>query len=326
MVCRRTVHCMLGIAALSGIAAAQANDFAERLAQGEILRAHDRYAEARTLHATLLRDVRKARFDHRLEANVLDNLAQDDQDCGDYSAAETAFNHGLATVAGGNGDEPIQISLKTHLAELYIAENRAEDAEPLLRQSIAALQTTSRPDPVALSVADEDLAVVRIMRHKLNDTEALLHQAQALLEQYLGPDSPGLSASLLTYGGLLLAQHRYADAVEPAERAWKILNNVHAFVPKPYKASALSVLAGIYYHADRLNEAADCARQSIELAEQALGTQHPQLGFYLANYAVILRRLGRKSEAKAVQKRAESILDENPPPGAGSTVNIASLR
>ncbi len=326
MVCRRTLHCALGLAALAGIAAAQTDDFALRFAQGEILRGHDRYADARQLHAGLLRDVRNAHFDHRFEAQVLDNLAQDDQDCGDYAAAETAFNHGLATIAGRNADDPIVISLKTHLAELYLAENRPEDAEPLLRQSIDALRVASIPDPVGLSVVDEDLAVVRIMRHKLDATEALLREAQALLEEHLGPDSPGLSASLLTYGGLLMAQHRYTDAIEPAEYAWKILNNGPAFVPKPYRASALSVLAGIYYHADRLNEAADCARQSIDLAEASLGARHPRVGFYLANYAAILKKLGRKTEAKAAQKRAESILDENPSPGAGNTVNVASLR
>jgi len=64
----------------------------------------------------------------------------------------------------------------------------------------------------------------------------------------------------------------------------------------------MSVLAAVYYHTDRLSEAEDCAHKSVELAEAAIGLQHPRLAFYLVNYATILREMSRKSEAKGFRR------------------------
>jgi tetratricopeptide (TPR) repeat protein len=330
----KTVPCVWGAALaatlVSGLmptAAAQTEDFSRRLFDAQKLRARDHFAEARTAYQALLRDVRKDSSQYRLAAIVQDNLALDEQDSGDYASAETIFNHGLATMHATAPDDPIRVDLETHLAELYIAEVRSEDAEPLLRQVVAALRRSSMPAPMALSIADEDLAVVCITRHKLDEPEALLRQSQALVEKVFGPDNPRMTASLLTYAGLLTAEHRYAEAVAPAERAWQILHTGSTPIPKPYLASALSVMGAIYYHAGRQEEAAEWARQSVELAEESLGPQHPRLGLYLANYATILKQSGRKNEAKAVQKKADEVMDRHPAPGSGGyTVNVAALR
>lgn len=324
-----TSRCVWGTvmaAVLTGSADAQTADFAERLLKGQQLRAHDRFAEALTVYQDLLRDVRKEMPDHRFEALVLDNLALDEADSGDYAAAETAFNHGLAAVHAQPADDPILIALKTHLAELYIAEIRAEDAEPLLRQSVAALRGSTSPDHKPLAVANEDLAVVCIMRRKLDEPEALLRESQALIENQFGPNDSKLTSGLMTYAGLLTAQRRYGEAVAPAEHAWQILSTCTIHIPKPYLASALSVLSAVYYHVGRAVEAESYALKSVNMAQASLGPQHPRLGFYLANYAVILKTLGRKNEAKAMQKKADEILDQNPSSATrGYTVNVASL-
>jgi tetratricopeptide (TPR) repeat protein len=314
------------VALIAG-AAAQTASFSERLTQGQQLRNHDRFADARTVFRALLQDLRKDGSNHRFEALVLDNLAQDEQDTGDYAAAETAFNHGLAAAHAEKADDPIVTGLQTHLAELYIAESRSDEAEPLLRRTVASLRSATPRDPVALAIANEDLAVVCIMRHKFVEPEGLLREARTLIESQGGPSDPRLIASLLTYAGLLTAQHRYDDAIEPAERAWSLVKGSTMLIPKPYLASASSVLGAVYYHTGRLADAESYARKSVELAEESLGPQHPRLGLYLANYAVILKQAGRKNEAKAIQKRADQIFEANPSSGSGGyTVNAAALR
>jgi tetratricopeptide (TPR) repeat protein len=313
-------------AALAYAAAAQTGDFLKRLAEGQQLRARDRFDDARTIFRDLLRDVRKENSDPRFEALVLDNLALDEQDSGDYPAAETAFNHGLAAFHSNHAADPTAIALIAHLAELYIAEARSEDAEPLLRQAVETLRSSPLPDPIALSIVEEDLAVVYIMRRKFEEPETLLRHSEALLENTLGPDNPRLTASLLTYAGLLTAERRFADAVVPAERAWQILCHSSIPIPKPYRASALSVLGAVYYRAGRLAEAESSARQSVELADESLGPQHPRLELYLLNYASILKKAGHKSEAKAVQKRADEMMEQYPAASSRYTVNVASVR
>ena len=321
----RTAPAVLA-AVLTFSAAAQTADFSKRLAEGQQLRSGDRYAEARSTYQALLRDLQKEGSHPRLEALVLDSMAMNEQDSGDYGAAEIAFNRGMAAFHPEGANDPILIALRSHLSELYIAQGRPEDAEPLLRASIGAMRASVISDHSALSVASEDLAVVCIMRHKYAEAEALLRESQTLIEKAHGADDPRLSTGLLTYAGLMTAQRKHAEAVPLAERAWRLISSAKA-VSKSYLASAKSVLAGVYYHVGRYDEAADAARQSIDLAEESLGPNHPRLGLYLSNYAVILKATGQKEYARVIEKKAKAINDQYPTGAAGgATVNVASLR
>lgn len=314
-------------AALASCATAQTSGVSKRLAEGRQLRLQGRFAEARKVFLALLRDAQTDTLDGRLAVVVLDNLGIDEEDAGNYAAAETAFNHALATTYGSIADDPIPIALKTHLAELYTAEKRPEAAEPLLRQTAGALRSSAQPDRKALSVAYLDLAIVCIMQRRFQEAETTLRQAQAMLETEYGSGNPVLAAGLLTYAGLLVSQHRYAESVAPAEHAWQILQAKPASMPKSYLASALDMLGAVYYHMGRTAEAKSCARQCVELAESSLGPQHPRMGLYLANYAAILKRAGSKHEAKDTQKRADAILAASgSATAAGYTVNAGALR
>jgi tetratricopeptide (TPR) repeat protein len=323
------VRCIWGTAlaaVLTGSAAGQTADFSKRISEAQQLRAQDRFTEARAIYQALLRDVRDDPSSHYLAALVFDCLGIDEQDRGDFGAAETDFNHGLASAHSQSADDPLLMALQTHLSELYIAEVRPDDAEPILRQTVAALRSSAQPEPMALAVANADLAVVCIMRRRFTEPEGLLREAGVLIENEAGPKDPRLASSLLTYAGLMTAQHRYAEAVGPAERAWQLIGTSSGPIPKAYSASALNVLGAVYYHAGRLEEAESCARRSVDLAKVSIGPVHPRMGLYLANLAVILKAAGHRDQAKAVQKKADAILQQKPSSASGGyTVNIASL-
>src|ERR1035441_9318756 len=295
-------------AALACAAAAQTAGSDGRLMEGQQLRALGRFAEAKAVFVSLLQDARKNSPDNRLVAIVLDNLGIDEQDSGDYAEAETSSNNGLAAFHATVADDPVPIALKTHLAELYIAEGRPEHAETLIRPVVAALRSSALPDTLALALAYEDLAVSCIMQHRFQEPETLLRQSQGLVETELGPDHPRLASGLLTFAALLTAQHRYSEAVAPAERAWKILRTSPMGIPKQNLAAAFSVMGAVLYHAGREGDAEECARRSVELADASLGPKHPRLALYLANYAVILKHGDHKSRAKEIRKRADEIM------------------
>ena len=49
-------------------------------------------------------------------------------------------------------------------------------------------------------------------------------------------------------------------------------------------------------------------QKALELQEKVLGSNHPSLGSTLLDYAALLRRLGKKAEAKGIKSRADEIL------------------
>jgi tetratricopeptide (TPR) repeat protein len=317
-------ECVL-VAAFTCAAGAQ-DTTKDNLREGRQLYNEGHYAEAHTKFAAALRNA-QASSDDRTVALVLDDMGVDEEDIGDYGQAETTFNHGLSRFRPPAPEDPVLISLQTHLAELYLAEGRPADAEPMLRHTIEALRRIPQPDPIALGREYEDLAISCIMQQKYDEPEKLLRQSQALMETALGPMNPKLISGLFAYAALLLSQHKYTEAVAPAERAWNILCTTTLPVAKPDMVAGYSGLSTVYFRAGRTEESASYARGAVELAESTLGPNHPAVARCLSNYAYILKHSGRKNEAKVVEKRAEEIMKKLPGTASGgNSVNVSALR
>ena len=212
-----------------GVAAQDDNN--DNLAEGRQLSREGRYAEARVRLAAALRNAQRD-SDTRSVAMILDCLGVNEEDSGDYRQAETYLNHGLSTIQPYSPYEPALIDLQTHLAELYMAEMRPEDAEPLLRRTLGALRRAASPDWLLVARAEEDLALTGVMQHRYDEPEKLLRHSQGLIEGQLGPANPRLTNSLFAFAALLTAEHRYAEAVAPAERGWQILHSMNLSLAK----------------------------------------------------------------------------------------------
>lgn len=312
-------------AALAFGATTETSGVDKQLLEGRQLRAQGRYAEARQAIDALLRDTQRVPPESHLAAVVLDELGMNEGNLGNYGEGETAFNRALAILHGSAADDPALSSVKIHLAELYLAEWRPADADPLLRQASAALRSAAPTDRVALAAAYNDLAVACVMLRKHQEAETLLRQAQALIAAEFGPDDPMVANSLVPLAGALLAQRRYDEAVTVAEQAWHNLQSASASVAEPDLAGVLNVLSVVYFHAGRTAEAESYGRQAVARAEAVLGPRHPRLGLYLANYAAILKRMGRKDQAKEMQHRADAILAQISR-GAGHTISVDAMR
>lgn len=66
-------------------------------------------------------------------------------------------------------------------------------------------------------------------------------------------------------------------------------------------------------------------RGAIEVAEGALGPEHPHVGVLLAEHAQLLKKLGRKAESRIEERRAKAILESAAFPGQ-HTIDITGLR
>jgi tetratricopeptide (TPR) repeat protein len=302
------------------------SDNNDNLSEGRQLSAEGRYADARARLTAALRGA-QAGSDTRTVAMILDYLGVNEEDSGDYRQAETYLNHALSTIHPYSPHDPVLIDLQTHLAELYMAELRPGDAEPLLRRTLGVLRGAVSPDWLLLARAEEDLALAGVMQNRYDEPEKLLRHSQGLIEGQLGPANPRLTNGLFAFAALLTAEHRYAEAVAPAERAWQILHGTNLSLAKADLATACTALCTVYFRVGRTAEALSFAREAVDLAEAVVGRNHPCVARCLSNYAYILKHTGRKDEAKEIQKRADEI-SKKLPSGAtdGNTVNIAALQ
>jgi tetratricopeptide (TPR) repeat protein len=100
----------------------------------------------------------------------------------------------------------------------------------------------------------------------------------------------------------------------------KVLGRTH-----PQIATIFVSLGSVYYDSGRFSESERCLRAALEIQESALGPEHPDVARSLRYYAVLLRQMGRKLEAKDMEARAESILAKPANRAAAHSVTVDAL-
>ncbi len=72
-------------------------------------------------------------------------------------------------------------------------------------------------------------------------------------------------------------------------------------------AQTLNNLAALYYTKGKYVEAEPLYKRALAIVEKALGPEHPYVAKILANYAALLRKTGRGTEASKLEARAKAI-------------------
>src|SRR5262249_1004110 len=99
-----------------------------------------------------------------------------------------------------------------NLGELYHAQGRYSDAEPLYKRSLATREKALGPDHPDVAVSLNNLAELYRTQGRYSDAEPLWKRALAIYEKALGPDHPDVGLSLSNLAALYTHQGRYADA------------------------------------------------------------------------------------------------------------------
>jgi Tfp pilus assembly protein PilF len=324
-------HCASGAAACSNTTTTGSNsitdELEQRLASGIALRTQGRYEDAQKVFSAILEQARRRDPHGAVTAEAADYLGGDEHDLGHYVEAERHFAEALSIwKKRGELDGSEATAAKTHLAELYAEEGRPREAESLLRQAADALERSAEPDPLKLVIARVDLALSYNLEHKHREAEALLRKALTGFEEHVGAHSPLLLAVLTPLAVMLSASHRYPEALALAERSWSIIEEWPQLAP-PDRINTMMILGSLYALTNRPKDSESFAERAMKFVEAAYDRDNPRVGWYLLNYAFILKHLHRTEEAKTAEKHGREILAHskaaNP---ALHTININALR
>lgn len=313
--------------ALASVAFAQDGDLQKRLSEGQQLRAMGQYRGAEQALTALLRDVKRREPGNVFAAAVMDNLAATEQDLANYVEAERLLTEALSQLKkAGEQAGSTWAGVQCHLGEVYLEESRYREAERVLRQALEARQNDEHADPESVAIAMLDLGMAYVHTRGIRESEPQLRRALSLLEARRGPDHPVLASALGPLASVLIRAGRYDEALTQTERAWRILSG-NPSVGEPDLLNTMCTLGTLYSLTGRPAEAEVYSMQAVSRGEAIYGPDHPRLGYYLKGYAGVLKRQGRTSEAKAVEKRSAAILTHyaraNP---VQHTINVNALR
>jgi serine/threonine-protein kinase len=197
----------------------------------------------------------------------------------------------------------------TQLGRILRERGQLDDAEKNLRQAITILEQRGPADE-SLSVAENFLASVLVLRNDLNGAEQLYRRMLARDSELLGEDHPlvlknlaSLAVVLEQRGDFGRARCAYTEALDAMRR---VLGNQHPDLSAP--------LVGLGYVLLQLGDLPAAEAQfsdALEIDRTQRGEHHWRVAYDESNLAAVLREGGRLSEAETLYRAAVAGYDRN---------------
>jgi tetratricopeptide (TPR) repeat protein len=274
---------------------------------GVYLWQHARYAEAEAFYQQSLRIREQALGpDHPDVAYPLHNLALLYYEQGKYAEAEPLYQRALRIWEQALGPDHSQVANSlTNLGILYYEQGKYAEAESLYQRALRIREQTLGSDHPDVAYTLTSLGILYAEQGKYDEAESLYQRALRIREQTLGPDHPQVAYPLNGLAILYYMQGKYAEAEPLYQRALRIREQTLG-PDHPQVAYPLIGLANLYYMQGEYVEAEPLYQRALRIREQALGPDHPLTREVVRNYAILLRKVGRESEATQLEAHFSS--------------------
>ena len=204
------------------------------------------------------------------------------------------------------------------LGALYRSRGRYSQAIEVLERAVLILERNP-PQKFACAVFNNlGNTYVDIGQH--TKAENMFRRALAVNESGQYEDPSDLGYTLSGLGRIHALRKQYVEAEAAHHKALAIFGATLTPRRAEY-ALAQTNLALIYERQKRFREAVLLFESAINILEESHSRESPVLASVLFGYAAAMKRLGRKSEARQIERRAKSIVG----PATG-TVDVAALQ
>ena len=109
-----------------------------------------------------------------------------------------------------------------NLAEIYHAQGKYAEAEPLYKRALAIREKALGPEHPQTALSFNNLALLYFNQGHYAEAEPLYKRALAIREKALGPEHPNVATTLENYAALLRETGRGAEANKMEARAKEI--------------------------------------------------------------------------------------------------------
>jgi tetratricopeptide (TPR) repeat protein len=321
----KALLCITLLAFCSAAANNTLEAWSEPVSEGKALTTAGNYAAAAQAFRRALAVAEAANAGDRKLIEIYDALASAYAGAGQYAESEHQYRRALALAEKAEGRQSLGYALlAASMAALPTQIGNRDPIIEMLRKAIAVNRRTGSARELA--IVRVCLAQILMDGRRYVEAESVLLDAQSSAPILMTTD-PGLLADLLdSLGVLRFNQGRYRESINLCLESLRLLEDItsgeHSLLVAPLNNLALS-----YLKLGRLNDAELTLLHANALCNKTLGEDHATCGALLEGYAVVLRKLHRKQEAKAVGARASQIArafrSRN---GVGSTISVTGLR
>jgi hypothetical protein len=225
-----------------------------------------------------------------------------------YGEAERAYLAALAQAENFGPKDPRLATTVFGLGVLYYVQSRYEEAEPLLQRTVELREAEPAPDPSGIAKAILQLAELYRATQHFDKARPLYQRALALSLDLPNPNPVTIATVHLDLGLLCSSQNRLRDAESEYLLAVCGFQSSTGTDRKGLGFSLLN-LAKTYEAENKFSDAESRYKQAINVFEEASGPNGADRVTAVENYARLLRKLNRKSEASEDKQRLDNSLE-----------------
>jgi tetratricopeptide (TPR) repeat protein len=310
----------------SAQAAYSPENWRDLMAQGHALQGACRYTEAARIFEHALATLKASQTATQIQlAENFQSLGAVYADAGMPTRAYDEYQRALAAIAQAEGKDSLDYAVvfATAVDVLRPAEI-GNEAVSKLRNALARYEKTGSSD--RLGTIRISLSRSLSQKKKLGEAETLLLDGLADLTKrpVKEPRQKAFFLNALTV--LRFEQGRYEEALKLSSEHVRYLEETLGRNNASLVA-AWNNVASAYVKLGRLSEAVSTYATALSLADKVLEPEDPARSSLAANYGFLLRKLGRKAEAKAFERKANEIRDNMKRlDGSGLTVSANAFR
>ncbi|MEO8130724.1 MAG: tetratricopeptide repeat protein [Bryobacteraceae bacterium] len=263
-----------------------------------------RYSEAVDTLRRVVREMIRHQAEECNLASSLNNLALSYQRMGRFREAEPLVLESAQRVQA-SGDPTLAIL--TNLAVLYAEAGQFFKAKEIAKRLRASSLGPGLEYAHVLSL----LGSVATGTHAYADAEQLIREALAEFAKAGEVESLN-TAVLLNNLGRVRLEFDHSEEVEKYLNTAVLIMERAGGPTHPSLIGPLRNLAKLQRQRNRPADAAALLARALEISKFRLGPEHATTGKLLSEYSAMLRRAGRKSEARAAERLARRIAASGP--------------
>jgi tetratricopeptide (TPR) repeat protein len=245
--------------------------------------------------------------DHRVTADMLQNLGSQLVRNGDYQDAQPMQEHALAMCRRVLGMEhPNTLKIATDVATSLSYQGKHAEAEMMQREVLGVTRRMFGSEHSNVLMAEHNVAASLSKQGKHAEAEVMQREVLEVQKRVLGLEHRDTLASVGNLAVSLSKQGKYAEAevmqrkvlaVQAEMVQMRVLGPEH-----PEIMWSTSNLATSIYHQGKFAEAEAMQRKVLGVRKRLLGAEHPDTLTSVSDLAMCLSDQGKHAEAEMMQR------------------------
>lgn len=221
---------------------------------------------------------------------------------GRNAEAETLYKQAIAIDESKTGNPAALTRDFSGLGIVYFAQERFDDAEAIMRRTLAIREKQLGPNHPDLGPLLNNLGGVYWKQKRYADALQMYDRSLSIYERTLDPMHPSMAAIVNNLGEAYWKIGRLEAAELMLRRALKI-KQARLDSGDPGIAVTLNALGGVLRDRKRWTEAEAAYKRALDIRQRAYEPGNPELTETVSDYSGLLNGLGRSEEARILFDR-----------------------